>query len=196
MRHKAQEGPNAAAARINQGHALCTRLHRSPQHRRARPAASVQRLDRTGTPGERSWHAFDGQNTQAAPQAASDCLRRRAGRHVVWVHTEGGCDRLASAVRVRLPWVQSVRLQRSSLLHHSVTLHSTRRRAPEVAALFLTSSSSATSFRQTDVGLHSGLANRASSRPLWSPIWADGQPAACCRGTRHCLRLIVRFSQI
>ena len=191
MHHKAQEGPNAAAIRIKIMH--CARLRRSPRHRCARPAASVQRTDRTGTPGDRSWHACDGRNTQAAPEAVSDCLRRHAGRHVVWVH--GKVARIGWQARFECAYHRCSRCGCSgrNLMTLLVTLHSTRRRAPREAALFLTCSSSATSSRKTGFIVAWRI---VSSRPLWSQICADGQPAACSHETKRCLRLIVSFSQI
>ena len=191
MRHKAQEGPNAAAIRIKIMH--CARLRRSPRHRCARPAASLQRPDRTGTPGARPWHACDGRNTQAAPEAVSDCLRRHAGRHVVWVHGKVA----GMGWRARFEGAYHRRGRRGCsgrrLELHLLMLHSTRRRAPREATLFLTCSSSTTSFRQTGFAVAWRI---ASSRPLRSPIWADGPSAACSRDTRRRLTIIVRNCQI
>ena len=78
--------------------------------------------------------------------AVSDHLRRHAGRWVVWAHGKA----VGMGWRARFERAYHRRGRRGCsgrhLELHLLTLHSTRRRAPREATLFLTSSSSASSF--------------------------------------------------
>jgi hypothetical protein len=77
---------------------------------------------------------------------------------------EGGWDRLASAVRVRLPSVQSARLQRSSSdapsAHPGTGLVGVRRRSCIFSDLQLEHD------QLSEIGLHSGLSNRKLSATM------------------------------
>ena len=178
-----KEGPTAAAVRIT---APSLTAASSLRCRSAHSAAFLHRRDRIGTPGSRSWHACDELKTQVAAKAVSDHLRRHAERHVVWVH--GKVAGIGWRVPLGCAYHRCSRRGFSGrhLLHHLLNQHSTRRRAPQGAALFLSSGSSAASFHRTGFAVAWRI---ASSRPLRSPLWADGQPAGCSRDTRRCLRI-------
>ena len=138
-----------AAVRIKVQH--CAITYGSPRCRRARSAASLHRPERTGTSGGSSWYTCDELKTQAASAAVSECANACASRgKACGVGTwEGGWDRLASAFRVRLPSVQSARLQRSSFAAPFAHQALDSSACAGEAALFLTSSSSTTSFRKS-----------------------------------------------
>jgi len=153
-----------AAVRIKVQH--CAITYGSPRCRRARSAASLHRPERTGTSGGRSWHTCDELKTQAASAAVSECANACASRgKACGVGTwEGGWDRLASAVRVRLPSVQSARLQRSSSdapsAHPGTGLVGVRRRSCIFSDLQLEHD------QLSEIGLHSGLSNRKLSATM------------------------------
>ena len=107
-----------------------------PRCRCARSAAFLHRPERTGTSGGRSWHTCDELKTQAASAAVSECLRRHAGRHAVWVH--GKVAGIGWRARFDCAYHRCSRRGFSGrhLLHHLLTRHSTRRRAPEKLPFF------------------------------------------------------------
>ena len=105
---------------------------RANRHVRRSLVAHVRRTEDTGS--------ISGRLRMPAPSRGKAC---GVG---TW---EGGWDRLASAFRVRLPSVQSARLQRSSFAAPFAHQALDSSACAGEAALFLTSSSSTTSFRKS-----------------------------------------------
>ena len=114
--------------------ALCGVLTsaRANRHVRRSLVAHVRRTEDTGS--------ISGRLRMPAPSRGKAC---GVG---TW---EGGWDRLASTFRLRLPSVQSARLQRSSFAASFAHQALDSSACAGEAALFLTSSSSTTSFRKS-----------------------------------------------
>ena len=157
MRHKAQEGSTAAAVHVQTQH--CTSQCRSPRRRDARSLASWQRPAHPGTCSGRSRHANDVPRS-LKPLRPSAPSRGKVGGVSTW---KCGRDGLASAVRARLPSARPARLQRSSSGAPSAHPVLDSPASAGEAALLLTSSSSASSFRETGFIVAWRI---ASSRPL------------------------------